>query len=61
MAVGYGLEFKRVVDMEFGLMYIAVAAGEIDVIAAYSTGGRNVALNLAWIWTNRPDRNSPVL
>jgi osmoprotectant transport system permease protein len=36
----YGLEFNELVTMDSTLMYAAVAAGEVDVITAFSTDGR---------------------
>lgn len=42
----YGLQFGRVVDIEAGAMYKAIRAGEVDVIAAYSTDGRIAAYDL---------------
>lgn len=36
----YGLRFSEVRPMESTLMYEAIAAGEVDVITAYSTDGR---------------------
>ncbi len=46
MSAVYGFNFKNAVDMNYGLMYTAVAAGEVDVIVAYSTDGRVAALDL---------------
>jgi len=43
----YGLTFKEAVAMDYGLMYRAVAHGDVDVIVAYSTDGRIPAMNLA--------------
>jgi glycine betaine/choline ABC-type transport system substrate-binding protein len=42
----YGLEFRRVYDIEAALMYRAVAEDEVDVISAYATDGRIDALQL---------------
>jgi len=36
----YGLAFERVAAMEHGLAYEALAAGDVDVIDAYSTDGK---------------------
>jgi len=36
----YGIEFERLRALEHGLAYEAIAAGEIDVIDAYSTDGK---------------------
>jgi len=43
----YGLQFQELVTMDSTLMYAAVAAGEVDVITAFSTDGRIVAFDLA--------------
>jgi len=42
----YGISFKEVLPMEYALMYKAIEAGEVDVIAAYSTDSRIKKLNL---------------
>ncbi len=42
----YGLRFREQVTMDPSLMYQAVAAGEVDVISAFSTDGRIAALDL---------------
>jgi osmoprotectant transport system permease protein len=42
----YGLDFAREVSMDSTLMYAAVAAGEVDVISAFSTDGRIPAFEL---------------
>jgi osmoprotectant transport system permease protein len=42
----YGLSFQREITMDPVLMYSAVSQGEVDVISAYSTDGRIVALDL---------------
>jgi osmoprotectant transport system permease protein len=42
----YGLVFAREVSMDSTLMYQAVAAGEVDVISAFSTDGRIPAYDL---------------
>ncbi|MCH5378032.1 MAG: ABC transporter permease/substrate-binding protein, partial [Planctomycetes bacterium] len=42
----YGLDFEKKVTMDATLMYGAVVAGQLDVIAAYSTDGRIAANNL---------------
>lgn len=36
----YDAEFKRVYPMQIGLVYDAVAAGELEVVLGYSTDGR---------------------
>lgn len=36
----YGFDFKRVYPMQIGLVYDALAAGEMDVVLGYSTDGR---------------------
>ena len=42
----YGLRFAQRVSMDSSLMYSAVAAGEVDVISAFSTDGRIPAFDL---------------
>jgi osmoprotectant transport system substrate-binding protein len=42
----YGLKFKQARGMDFGIMYQAVASGQVDVISAFATDGRIAALNL---------------
>lgn len=42
----YGWEFGEVLDIDAGLMYDAVAKGEVDVIAAFATDGRIAAFGL---------------
>ena len=42
----YGIRFAREVSMDASLMYSAVADGELDVIAAFSTDGRIAAHDL---------------
>ena len=49
----YEFEFGTVVDIQSGLMYAAVAAGEVDVIAAYSTDGRIAAYDLLLLEDDR--------
>ena len=42
----YGLSFGKVFDLDPGLMYNAIAQGEVDVVCAFSTDGRIDAYNL---------------
>jgi osmoprotectant transport system permease protein len=42
----YGLDFAEVRDLDPGLMYKAIANGEIDVICAFATDGRIAAYEL---------------
>jgi osmoprotectant transport system permease protein len=42
----YGLEFARTADLDPGLMYQALADGQVDVICAFATDGRIRAYNL---------------
>ena len=42
----YGLRFRRQRAMDSALLYSAAAAGEVDVISAYSTDGRIAAFDL---------------
>ena len=43
----YGFTFGKVFDLDPGLMYKAVARGQVDVICAFSTDGRIKAYDLA--------------
>jgi osmoprotectant transport system permease protein len=45
--VNYDLQFRELVTMDSTLMYAAAAAGEVDVITAFSTDGRIAAFDLA--------------
>jgi osmoprotectant transport system permease protein len=49
----YGLAFRAERTLDPTLMYAAVAAGEVDVISAYSTDGRIAALDLALLEDER--------
>jgi len=42
----YGLEFGRVADVDSGLMYKAVAGGQVDVVCGYSTDARILTYDL---------------
>lgn len=42
----YGFEFGRTVSMEYGLLYRAVAADNVDLAVAYSTDGRIGSMDL---------------
>jgi osmoprotectant transport system permease protein len=54
MCEHYGLEFgSRPLLMDPGLMYMAVAEGSVDLIAAFSTDGRIPAYNLVIIEDDR--------
>lgn len=46
MSSQYDLQFSELISMDSTLMYSAVAAGEIDVIMAFSTDGRIPGFNL---------------
>ena len=46
LAQVYGLRFAENRTMDPGLMYQAVASGQVDVISAFSTDGRIAALDL---------------
>ncbi len=50
---GYGLEFRERRTMDPALMYQAVAAGQVDVISAYSTDGRIEANDLLLLEDDR--------
>jgi osmoprotectant transport system permease protein len=49
----YGLEFRELKTMDPSLMYQAVAAGDVDVISAFSTDGRIAALDLVVLEDDR--------
>ncbi len=49
----YGLRFRAQRAMDSALMYQAIAAGEVDVISAYSTDGRIASLGLALLRDDR--------
>lgn len=49
----YGLEFLEVIDLDPGLMYQALAAGEVDVICAFATDGRISAYDLVVLEDDR--------
>ena len=42
----YDFEFAEGASMEYGLMYRAVAEGDVDVAVAYSTDGRIITMDL---------------
>lgn len=42
----YGFKFKETPEMDFGIMYNAIAKGEVDAINCYSTDGQLVAQDL---------------
>lgn len=45
----YGIEFDDVLPMQYGLIYRAIDAGEVDVAAAYSTDSRIARLGLVML------------
>lgn len=45
----YGIEFKEVVPMQYGVMYTALDNNEVQVAAAYSTDSRIAKLNLVML------------
>ncbi len=49
----YGFAFRKQRSMDSSLMYQAVAAGEVDVISAFSTDGRIAAFDLKVIKDDR--------
>ena len=53
LAAAYGLEFAELVTMDSTLMYSAVAAGEVDVITAFSSDGRIPAFDLVLLEDTR--------
>jgi osmoprotectant transport system permease protein len=49
----YGLAPREQRTMDAALMYQAVAAGEVDIISAYSTDGRIAALDLVLLYDDK--------
>jgi osmoprotectant transport system substrate-binding protein len=49
----YGIHFKAARGLDFGLMYEAVAKGDVDAISSLSTDGRNITLDLALLQDDR--------
>ena len=49
LEASYGLDFRQRRSMDSALMYQAAAAGEVDVISAFSTDGRIAALDLVLV------------
>ncbi len=49
----YGLRFRSKRSMDASLMYQAVAAGEVDVISAFSTDGRIEAFDIVLLEDER--------
>jgi len=49
----YDMEFEEGVPMDYGLLYRAVAAGDVDAAIAYSTDGRVGALDLVILEDDR--------
>ena len=47
------MEFREVLPMQYSIMYRAMAGGEVDVIAAYSTDSRIKKLDLALLEDDR--------
>ncbi|MBS7526368.1 hypothetical protein KHM83_06740 [Fusibacter paucivorans] len=45
-SAAYGIEFDEVLPMQYGLVYRAVDAGEVDVAVAYATDSRIQEMNL---------------
>jgi osmoprotectant transport system substrate-binding protein len=45
----YGIEFKDVLPMQYGLGYMAIEKGEVEVTVAYSTDSRIKRLNLVML------------
>ncbi len=48
----YGIEFDRLVTMQYALMYTAIDQGEVDAIAAFSTDPRIQTLDLVMLEDN---------
>ncbi|MGH7288574.1 MAG: glycine betaine ABC transporter substrate-binding protein [Myxococcota bacterium] len=53
LVTAYGLAFREKRVMDPTLLYAAAAAGEVDVISAYSTDGRIAALDLVLLEDDR--------
>jgi osmoprotectant transport system permease protein len=53
LAGAYGLQFAELVTMDSTLMYSAVAAGEVDLITAFSSDGRIPAFDLVLLEDTR--------
>jgi len=49
----YGFDFGRTADLDPGLMYKALADGQVDVICAFATDGRIAAYNLRVLLDDR--------
>ena len=45
----YGIEFRKVLPMQYGLMYRAIDRDEVDAAAAYSTDSRIQRMNLVML------------
>ncbi|AMB99791.1 glycine/betaine ABC transporter substrate-binding protein [Aerococcus urinaehominis] len=61
----YGFDFPNLYPMTIGLVYTAVASGEVDVVLGYSTDGRIIAEDLVVLEDDRqlfpPYDASPVV
>jgi glycine betaine/choline ABC-type transport system substrate-binding protein len=53
LRAAYGFEFGEARDLDPGLMYRAIAEGEVDVICAFATDGRIAAYNLTLLEDDR--------
>jgi glycine betaine/choline ABC-type transport system substrate-binding protein len=53
LAKAYGLKFAEVREMDLSLTYIALSAGQVDLIAGNSTEGRITALDLVQLIDDR--------
>jgi glycine betaine/choline ABC-type transport system substrate-binding protein len=45
----YGIDFKKVLPMQYGLIYRAIDRGEVDVASAYATDSRIAKLDLVML------------
>lgn len=45
----YGIDFKKVLPMQYGLIYRAIDGGEVDIAAAYATDSRIAKLDLVML------------
>ncbi|GMU21191.1 MAG: amino acid ABC transporter permease [Phycisphaerae bacterium] len=53
LRAAYGIRFGAIHDLDPGLMYAALAEGQVDLICAFSTDGRIIAYNLTPLSDNK--------
>ncbi|WP_302372037.1 osmoprotectant ABC transporter substrate-binding protein [Enterococcus asini] len=49
----YGFSFEKILPMQIGLVYDAVAAGKMDIVLGYSTDGRIASYDLVMLEDDR--------